>query len=96
MRIILKILAAPFIAILTVSWAVLIFVFCWLETILNYVSGLAGIVALVLFIMGQTTGGIVFGIIAFLICPVGLPAVAKWLIDKLDDLNDALKSFITA
>ena len=96
MRIIGKIIAAPFIALLTITWAVLIFIFCWLETILNYVSGLAGLVAIVLFFMGQTTGGIVFGVIAFLICPVGLPAIAKWLIDKLDDMNNALKSFITA
>jgi len=95
MRIILKILAAPFVVVLTVSWALLIFVFCWAETLLQYVSGIAGLIALVLFIMGQTTGGIVFAVIAFLISPVGLPAIAKWLIDRLDDMNDALKNFIT-
>jgi len=95
MRIILKILAAPFVPVLTVLWAVLIFVFCWLETILQYASGLVGLIAIVLFCMGQTTGGIVFGVISFLICPLGLPAIAKWLIDKLDDMNDALKYFIT-
>jgi len=95
MRIILKMLAAPFIAILTILWAVLIFVFCWAETILHYVSGLVGLIAVVLFFMGQTTGGIVFGVIAFLISPVGIPAIAKWLIDKLDDMNNALKCFIT-
>ena len=94
MRIILKILAAPFVVALTVSWALLVFVFCWAEMILQYVSGLAGLVALILFIIGQTTGGIVFMVIAFLISPVGLPAIAKWLIDKVDDLNDALKCFI--
>ena len=95
LRIIGKIIAAPFIVFLTVTWAFLIFVFCWGETILSYVSGLAGLVAIVLFIMGQITGGIVFAVIAFLISPVGLPAVVKWAIDKLDDLNDALKDFIT-
>ena len=95
MRIIFKILAAPFVVVLTVLWALLIFVFCWAETILQYVSGLVGLIAVVLFFMGQTTGGIVFGVIAFLISPVGLPAIAKWLIDKLDDLNDSLKLFIS-
>ena len=94
MRIILKILAAPFIVILTILWAVLVFVFCWAETILQYVSGLVGVIAILLFFMGQTTGGIVFIIIAFLISPVGIPAIANWLIDKLDDINDALKSFM--
>ena len=95
MRIILKIIAAPFIVVLTVSWAFLVFLSCFAETVLQYVSGLAGLAALVLFIIGQTTGGFVLAIIAFLISPVGIPAVAKWLIDKLDDLNDALKCFIT-
>ncbi len=95
MRIILKIFAAPFVVLLTVLWAVLVFVFAWCETILEFASGIAGLLALILFVTGQTTGGIVFGIIAFLISPVGLPAIASWLIDRLDDLNDALKWFIT-
>ena len=95
MRIILKILAAPFVVVLTISWAFLVFLFCWAETILQFISGIAGLVTLALFIMGQTTGGIVLAVVAFLISPVGLPLVAKWLIDKLDDLNDALKGFIT-
>ena len=95
MRIILKILAAPFVVVLTVSWAILVFVFCWAETILEIASGLSGLLALILFITGQTTGGIVFAVIAFLISPVGLPAIAGWLIDRLDDMNGALKTFIT-
>ena len=33
--------------------------------------------------------------IAFVVSPFGLPAVAEWLIDKLDSLNYSLKSFIT-
>jgi len=95
MRIILKILAAPFVVVLTISWALLVFLFSWAETILNFVSGIAALAALAMLIFGQTPGGIVFAIIAFLISPVGIPLVAKWLIDKLDDLNDALKCFIT-
>ena len=96
MRIIFKIIAAPFVPILTILWAVLVFMFCWLETILQYVSGLAGLIAIVLFIIGQTTGGIVFAVIAFLICPLGLPAIAKWLIDILFNINKAIKNYIAA
>ncbi len=95
MRVILKILAAPFVVVLTVLWAVMVFLFCWAETILHFASGIAGLLAVVLLFMGQTTGGIVFAVIAFLISPVGIPAIAKWLIDRLDDLNDSLKTFIT-
>ena len=95
MRIILKILAAPFVVVLTVLWAVLVFVFAWAAALLNITSGLVGLLALVLFFTGQTTGGIVFGIIAFLISPVGLPLIAEWLIDRISDMNFALKNFIT-
>ena len=96
MRIILKILAAPFWAVLSVLWAVLVFVFCTAKVLLQIVSGLGILLALVLFFTGQTTGGIVFGIIAFLISPVGLPLIAEWLIDRLGDAKSALGNFITA
>jgi len=96
MRIILKIIAAPFIVLLTISWAIMVFLFCWAEVILKFLSGIAGLIAIIMLIAGQTQGGIVFGVIAFLASPIGIPAVAKWLIDKLGDWNDALKCFITS
>lgn len=33
-------------------------------------------------------------VLAFLLFPFGLPAVAEWLVLRLDDLNYSLKSFI--
>ena len=96
MRIILKIIAAPFVVVLTISGAVLIFLFCWAEMVLKFASGIVGLVAIILLIAGQTQGSIIFAAIAFLISPVGIPAFAKWLIDKLSDLNDTLKCFITS
>jgi len=95
MRIILKIIAAPFVVVLTILWAIMVFLFCWAETILKFLSGIAGLIAIIMLIAGQTQGGIVFGVIAFLISPIGIPAIAKWLIDKIDDLNATLKGFIT-
>jgi len=94
-RIILKILAAPFVAVLTIIWAFMVFVFCFAEKILSIISGIAGLLALVFFVTGHIPNGIVFIVIAFLISPVGIPIIAKWLIDKLGNLNDALKYFIT-
>jgi len=38
MRIILKILAAPFVLVLTILWAVLVFIFGWVKTVLHYIS----------------------------------------------------------
>ena len=95
MRIIFKILAAPFVPVLTVLWAVSVFLFGVISGILELVCGLTVLVSIALFVMGQTTGGIVFMIAAFLISPVGLPLIADWLIERLAVLNDNLKFFIT-
>ena len=53
------------------------------------------LLAVALFISGQTLGGIVFLVLAFLISPYGIPAIAEWLVDKLHNLNFALRGFIT-
>jgi hypothetical protein len=53
------------------------------------------LLAIVAFIAGQTTGGIACLVIAFLISPFGLPAIADWLIEKMHSLNFALRDFIT-
>ena len=44
---------------------------------------------------GGTAAGIGGMVIAFLISPFGLPAVAGWIIEKLADLNYSLKCFLT-
>jgi len=95
MRTILKIIAAPFVVLLTILWAVLVFVCNLAGKLLGIASGIAGLCAIVMLIAGQTAGGITLAVIAFLVSPVGIPAIAEWLIDKLGDLNGALKSFIT-
>ena len=95
MRIILKIVAAPFVVVLTILWAILVFLFSIMAGLLKIACTLGVLLSIALFIAGQTTGGIVFLTISFLISPVGLPLVAGWLIDKLSDLNYALKYFIT-
>ena len=62
------------------------FSLCW---------GVLTLLAVALFISGQTLGGIVFLVLAFLISPYGIPAIAEWLVDKLHNLNFALRGFIT-
>ena len=53
------------------------------------------LLSLILFIGGQTVGGIVFLVLAFLISPFGVPAIAAWLVDKLHWAKFALRDFIT-
>ena len=96
MRIILKILAAPFVVILTIFAAVITFIFCVGAALCSVASiglSLLGIVAL---IAGQTTGGIIVFILAFLVSPFGIPAIADWLIGKMNALNYSLRDFMTS
>ena len=94
MRIIGKMIAAPLFAALTVSWAMLTFLFCWASTITQIASGLVMLLAVILFVTGQTTGGIVYAIIAFLLSPLGLPLIIGWLLDKLGEISASLSGFM--
>lgn len=96
MRIILKFLAAPFVVILTVLAAVITFLFCVAGAVCGVASIGITLLAIVAFIAGQMTGGIVCLVIAFLVSPFGIPAIADWLIEKLHSLNFALRDFITS
>jgi hypothetical protein len=96
MRIIFKIFAIPFVIILTPLVALLTFLFCYAVIVLYIISGIGVLLGVVGLITGQTTNGLILLGIAFLISPFGIPAIASWLVSKLDDLNYSLKNFITS
>ena len=87
--------AAPFVVVLTVLAAVVSFLFCMATAVFVVACVVLTLLAVALFISGQTLGGIVFLVLAFLISPYGIPAIAEWLVDKLHNLNFALRGFIT-
>ena len=96
MRFVLKIFAAPFVLVLTLAVGVLSFLFSLASWAFNILSLLCVVTALFAwFIEGDTAWGVQGLIIAFCVSPFGLPAVAEWLICKLDGLNYSLKCFIT-
>ncbi len=93
---ILKILAAPFVVLLTLVVAVLGFMHSlasWLFGMLSLLCAVCGIFEW--FVRRDASTGIYALIVAFVFSPFGLPAVAEWLIDRLDGLNYSLKCFIT-
>jgi len=96
MRIILKIIAAPFIVLLSLVVPILEFVFCYATIALNIISGIGVILAVIIFFTGPWYNGLIILGLAFLISPVGLPAIMEWFIEKLDDFNFSLKTFITS
>jgi hypothetical protein len=94
MMILLKILAAPIVAILTLATAFCSFVlsvagfFFWLA------SAIVFILSAVTLLMGEIPHGIAWMVVAFLISPFGLPALAGWLVGRLDDFNFAVRGWI--
>lgn len=95
MRLIFKILAAPLVVVLVVGTAVLAFLCGVAEWLLNIISGLIVILAIGFFIDQQFINGGIALVLAFLCSPVGLPAMAGWVLDRLVDLDYSLRRFIT-
>ena len=91
--IVLKILAAPFAVVLTILAAVVSFCVAGAVCVVGCV--VLTLLAVVLFIGGQVLGGVVFLVLAFLVSPYGIPAIADWLVERLYSLNYALRDFIT-
>ena len=76
MKLILKILAAPVIAILVVFiWlcALLLRLSAW---VFGIVSTILGVLGLAVLILDNVTNGIIILVFAFLVSPMGLPMVA--------------------
>lgn len=92
---VLKILAAPFLLILTLLAAVITFLafiagaLCYVACILLTLLGLASLS------FGMIQGGIVGLVLAFLVSPFGFPAIGEWLLLKLYGVKFALQDFIT-
>ena len=92
--IVLKVLAAPFVVALTWLVAIVSFLYC-VASGLGHIGGVGlTLLARVLFIGGQTLGGVVFLVLAFLLSPFGIPAIADWLMDRLYSLKYSLQDFI--
>ena len=89
--IVLKILAAPVMVALSLLAAIVTFLFAVCELGCIVLT----LLSLILFIGGQTVGGIVFLVLAFLVSPFGVPAIAEWLVDRLHSAKFALRDFIT-
>ena len=96
MKILLKILAIPFIIVLSITVAFLYFIFSiseWICTVAAVLIAVAGIIMLITGYSVYSSVGLI--VIGFLVSPFGFRAVIEWGIDRLADLNDSLKEFVT-
>jgi len=60
---------------------------------MRVLSEIGVLISIVLLISGETLRFGVLLFLSFLISPLGIPAIAEWLIDKLHRLNSALRFF---
>jgi len=60
--------------------------------LLSLASGVLALIAVGLFVLQhQPVGGVAFLVLAFLLSPYGLPAIAECIISALDELNYSLR-----
>lgn len=96
MRLVLKLIAAPFVVLLTVLVAVLLFLFSLSSFLLTAASVIMALLGVGLFFIGYPVGGVIYLVIAFLLSPYGLQVVTGVVITGLDSLNLSLRRFITS
>lgn len=94
MRLILKILAAPLVAVL----AIITWLFAFLLNLSSVVFGVAGtllgICGVIIIFTNSVTIGIIVLVIAFLVSPFGLPMLAAWLLGQIQRLRYAIQDRI--
>lgn len=92
MRILAKILLLPVAVALTILVAVCRFICTFSGAVLMIFAGILFLVGLgTLVLLRDPRGGVISFVLAFLISPYGIPLFINWLVDKLDDLNCAIK-----
>ena len=96
MRLLFKLIAAPFVVLLTVLVAVLLFLFSLSSFLLTVASVIMALLGVGLFFISYPVGGVIYLGIAFLLSPYGLQAVTGVVITGLDNLNLSLRQFITS
>ena len=96
MRIILKIIAAPFVLALMLIVAVLSFLSCVAGAVCVVACVGLSLLAILCLLAGQTTGCIAMFVLAFLVSPFGLPAIGLWLLDRLYGAKYALQDFMVS
>ena len=93
MRLLLKVLLFP----ITLSLSIVIAFGRFISELSSALLAIAAVVVFAialgtLILLKDPAGALVTCIGAFVISPYGLPKLAEWLIDRLEDLNFAIKS----
>lgn len=94
MRLILKILAAPLVAVLAIVTLLFAFLLNLSSVVFGITGTLLGICGVIVIFTTSVKNGIIVLVIAFLVSPFGLPMLAAWLLGKLQRLRYAIQDNI--
>ena len=94
MRLVLRLLAFPFMLVTGVFYLVCKFLVIASGAVLGILSGIVFLAALALFFAAGFWPGLSWLALAFLISPYGLPMAAAWLVGLVGGVNRALKDFV--
>ena len=94
MKILLKILVAPFALALSLLAALLVFLFEICAVLLTIASVILAVLGVALFFTPTPIGGIVFLFLAFLLSPYGLQAAVGSLLWALTEANPLCTGFL--
>ena len=94
MRLILKLLAFPFVLLTGILYGFCKFLLLATGAVLGILSGIVFLGALVLFFIAGFWQGVSWLVLAFLISPYGLPMAAAWLAGMIGGVNGALRDFV--
>jgi len=95
MKLLFKVISLPFILTLSIINPFLTFLFCISEKICTLVAFLLAGFGILMWLTGMSLfHSAALVIMGFLVSPFGLHGAIQWLIERMYDLNDALKSFV--
>lgn len=93
MRVLFKIVLFPITLVLSIVVGICRFSCGFSSAVLEVISILLFTLALLtLILLKEPSGALTTAIIAFLVSPYGIPKLAEWFVDRLEDLTDAMKS----
>ena len=92
MKLIVKILAAPLVAVLTLIVWIMSFLINLTAGVFGLVSSILGIFGLLILLLDNKTNGAIVLAVAFLVSPYGLPLLAVIGIGQIQRLRYAIQS----
>lgn len=94
MKLLLRIIAAPVIAALTLFvWFCSAILYCS-AYMLGLAGSLLGLLAILVIVLDSVKKGLLLLLIAYLVSPLGLPMAAAWLLARVQDVRFAIQDFV--